>query len=89
MGRTHRWNAEAVKAARKRSRLRQEDLAAAIGVERKAVVRWEAGGEPTVTNAAGIARTLGVPLDSLVSPLIDEKRATPEAPETELGAEAA
>lgn len=76
MGRAFRWNGAAVRDARRSLRLRQEDLADAVGVERKAIVRWEADGEPSVTNAATVAQRLGLSLDSLVTPVIEEEPAT-------------
>ena len=77
MGHAFQWNGAAARAARRALRLRQEDLAEAVGVERKAIVRWEADGVPSVTNAASVAQALGLPLDSLVTPVIEEEARTP------------
>lgn len=60
------WNAARARDLRKGLRLRQEDVAEAVGVERKAVIAWESGKEPRITQAAGMADLYGVSLDDLV-----------------------
>lgn len=73
----HTWNPTPARTARKAQRLTQEEVAAAVGVERKAITRWEGGTAPTVDRAADLADFLGLSLDSLVAPVIEEERATP------------
>lgn len=51
-------------------------MADAVGVERKAVIRWEGGHEPRISHAALLADLYGVSLDSLVH---EEESTTPEA----------
>lgn len=70
------WNAERARELRKGLRLRQEDVADAVGVERKAVIRWEGGYEPRITHAALLADLYGVSLDSLVH---EENGPTPDS----------
>lgn len=62
----HHWNPSVVREARRNLGIRQEDLARAVGVERKTIVAWEQGRTPPLTKAADIAKELDIPLDDLV-----------------------
>lgn len=62
------WNAENVRRLRKQHGLTQEDVAEAVGVERKAVMAWESdtGREPRLGQAVALAGLFQVPLDDLM-----------------------
>jgi transcriptional regulator with XRE-family HTH domain len=66
-------NPTAVSAARRKAGWSQERLAAAIGVSRATLQNTEAGRSiPRADVLANIARTLGVPMDSLFTDHIPE-----------------
>lgn len=54
------WRPGALRQARKRADLSQAELAAAVGVTREAVGRWEAGTAPRVERIRQVAAALGV-----------------------------
>ena len=60
--------AESIQATRTAIHLTQEQLAAAVGVSRQTVAKWESGEtSPDLEHAAALAETLGTTLDMLVS----------------------
>ena len=65
---------------RKRAKLSQEELAAAVGVSRQAVSKWELGdATPEVDKLLALARAFGVTADELLS----EKEPSRPGPEPE------
>ncbi|ACV23596.1 transcriptional repressor DicA [Slackia heliotrinireducens] len=60
--------AQNILAARQRSGLTQEQLAASVGVSRQTVAKWESGEtSPDLEHAAALAATLDTTVDGLVS----------------------
>lgn len=59
--------ADRLRAARESASLRQEDVAAKLGISRPAVVHWESGrSEPKATTLGRLAKLYGVTADSLL-----------------------
>lgn len=55
-----------VKELRKRARLRQKDVALALGLDRTLIVKWESGGSsPRADVLPDLARVLGCTIDEL------------------------
>jgi transcriptional regulator with XRE-family HTH domain len=81
--RTREQIGDRIRSFRRSSRITQDELCEAVGVDRKTISRWENGHHPmNVDDAARIARALAVPLawlfgDDWAQPSID---ATPPAP---------
>jgi transcriptional regulator with XRE-family HTH domain len=65
----HQTFGEALKAARAEAKLSQMQLCALAGVSQSALSGWENNrNPPTLSDAAKLAKALGVSLDSLVTP---------------------
>jgi transcriptional regulator with XRE-family HTH domain len=66
---SRRASGRRIRAARQRAGLTQQRLAEAIGAGRVTVVRWEHGQqEPSIHQAAELAKALGMSLDQLFGP---------------------
>lgn len=74
---------ERVQALRRRQGISQEELAAALGVSRQAVSKWESRqAQPELEKAVGLAAYFGVSLDWLLLGQEAEKPEKPAAAET-------
>ena len=62
---SRQWSGERTRQLRKRCRLTQAEVAAALGVQRSTVITWEQGEHPQLRYAAGLADLLGASLDEL------------------------
>jgi transcriptional regulator with XRE-family HTH domain len=61
--RTREQIGDRIRSLRRSSRITQDELCEAVGVDRKTISRWENGHHPMdVDDAARIARALAVPL---------------------------
>lgn len=59
---------KAVKELRRKAKLSQEELAAAVGVSRQAVISWEQGVWPSAELVPRIAAALGCQVGDLFAP---------------------
>ncbi len=72
---------ERIYSLRKARRLSQEELAAAVGVSRQAVSKWELGeSQPEVDKAVLLAQALGVTTDQLLLGAEPQEEAAPASP---------
>lgn len=59
---------KAIKELRRQAKLSQEELAAAVGVSRQAVISWEQGVWPSAELVPRIAAALGCQVGDLFAP---------------------